>query len=202
MTVAIRESATDRLHTFTVPEELEASGPPESRDLARDRVRLMVAGDGEIRHRSFTDLPSRLRSGDLVVFNNSATLPAAVVVDDRLAIHFSTQQPGGLVVVEPRVPSGVASLQLEKARPGRVDLPGGASVDLLAPYPIDPPPVVCGLPQSMPEMPSTNTSRDGVGRSGTTTSTAHTHSIPTRRFLPQCPDRRRWRAPGDHSAIG
>jgi S-adenosylmethionine:tRNA ribosyltransferase-isomerase len=139
MTVAIRQPATDQLDGFTVPEELEASGPPESRDLARDGVRLMVAGAGEIRHRSFTDLSSQLRPGDLVVFNNSATLPAAVVVDGTLAIHFSTQQSGGLVVVEPRVPSGVASLQLEKARPGRVGLPGGASVDLLAPYPLDSP---------------------------------------------------------------
>ena len=136
MTVALRESGADLLGDFTVPGELEASGPPESRGLARDGVRLMVAGKPGVGHRSFTDLVTLLDPGDLVVFNNSATLPAAVVVDETLAIHFSTPQPGGLVLVEPRMPSGVASLQLEKARSGRVDLPGGAAIELLAPYPL------------------------------------------------------------------
>jgi S-adenosylmethionine:tRNA ribosyltransferase-isomerase len=136
VTVALRGARADLLDDFTVPEELEASGPPESRGLARDGVRLMVAGETGVGHRSFTDLHTLLDPGDLVVFNNSATLPAAVVVDETLAIHFSTPQPGGLVVVEPRVPSGVASLQLKKARSGRVDLPGGAAIELLAPYPL------------------------------------------------------------------
>jgi len=137
MTVALREPGADLLDDFTVPEELEASGPPEARGLDRDGVRLMVAGENGVSHRSFTDLASLLEPGDLVVFNNSATLPAALVVDETLAIHFSTPQPGGLVVVEPRVPSGIASLQLKKARSGRVDLPGGAAIELLAPYPLD-----------------------------------------------------------------
>lgn len=136
MTVALREPA-HLLEHFTVPEELEAAGPPEARGLARDGVRLMVAGEAGIAHRRFTDLATLLDPGDLVVFNNSATLPAAVVVDESLAIHFSTTQPGGLVVVEPRVPSGIASLQLDKARSGRADLPGGAAIELLAPYPLD-----------------------------------------------------------------
>jgi S-adenosylmethionine:tRNA ribosyltransferase-isomerase len=137
MTVALREQGGDLVDDFAVPADLEASGPPESRDLARDGVRLMVAGERGVSHWSFTDLATLLDPGDLVVFNNSATVPAAVVVDETLAIHFSTPQPGGLVVVEPRVPSGIASLQLEKARSGRVDLPGGATIELLAPYPLD-----------------------------------------------------------------
>ena len=136
MTVALRQPA-DVLEHFTVPEELEASGPPEVRGLARDGVRVMVAGEGGIAHRRFIDLATLLDPGDLVVFNNSATLPAAVVVDETLAIHFSTPQHGGLVVVEPRVPSGIASLKLENAPSGRVDLPGGAAIELLAPYPLD-----------------------------------------------------------------
>lgn len=135
----MRESAAGLLDDFVVPGELEASGPPESRNLARDGVRLMVASDDGIDHRRFTDLASFLDPGDLVVFNNSATLPAAVVVDDSLAIHFSTMQPGGLVVVEPRTPSDIASVPFPKARPGRIWLPGGASVELLAPYPLHSP---------------------------------------------------------------
>ncbi|CAN5850858.1 S-adenosylmethionine:tRNA ribosyltransferase-isomerase [soil metagenome] len=135
MTVAIRTSGTDLLDDFEVPAELEASHPAES----RDGVRLMVAGDGEIRHLGFTDLGSQLRPGDLVVFNNSATLPASVLVDDHLAIHFSTRQPGGIVVVEPRVPSGLASIQFEGTPPAHVDLPGGGSVQILSPYPLDSP---------------------------------------------------------------
>lgn len=132
----VRESAAGLLDDFVVPGDLEASGPPESRSLERDEVRLMVAGEDGITHRRFTALASLLDPGDLVVFNNSATLPAAVVVDDSMAIHFSTVQPGGLVVVEPRLPNGVASIPLQTVRPGKVELPGSAFVELLSPYPL------------------------------------------------------------------
>lgn len=135
MTLA-QESAASLLDDFVVPGELEASGPPESRNLARDGVRMMVAGDDGITHRWFADLAELLDPGDLVVFNNSATLPAAVVVDDSMAIHFSTVQPGGLVAVEPRLPKGVASIPLQTVRPGHVRLPGASSVELLTPYPL------------------------------------------------------------------
>ncbi len=131
----MRESAAGLLDDFVVPGDREASGPPESRNLKRDRVRLMVAGEDGITHRRFTDLASFLHPGDLVVFNNSSTLPAAVVVDDSLAIHFSTVQSGGLVVVEPRLPKGLASVPIGSVHPGRVRLPGPASVELLSPYP-------------------------------------------------------------------
>ncbi len=65
---------------FAVPPELEATEPPELRGVARDEVRLMVVrrGSGEIAHACFRDLPEFLEPGDLVVINNSATLPAAV----------------------------------------------------------------------------------------------------------------------------
>src|SRR5262249_45430415 len=65
---------------FELPERLEAHEPPEARDLARDGVRLLVARkrDGRISHARFTDLPSYLLPGDVVVVNNSATLPAAL----------------------------------------------------------------------------------------------------------------------------
>ncbi len=50
---------------FDVPPRLEAGEPPEARGLARDEVRLMVAGraGGAIEHARFRDLPGHLPSG-------------------------------------------------------------------------------------------------------------------------------------------
>ncbi|WP_433249713.1 S-adenosylmethionine:tRNA ribosyltransferase-isomerase [Streptosporangium sp. CA-135522] len=103
---------------FVLPHELEANEPPEARGLARDGVRLLVSrGDtGEIGHHTFADLPGLLRPGDLLVVNNSATLPAAVRLD-RLAVHFSTEREDGSWLVELRRRTG-----------GRTD-PGSAGAD-------------------------------------------------------------------------
>ncbi|MGH8951920.1 MAG: S-adenosylmethionine:tRNA ribosyltransferase-isomerase [Acidimicrobiia bacterium] len=127
---------TDALDGFVVPPELEATKPPESRGLRRDEVRLMVSDRGAIRHRKFHDLASELRSGDLVVVNTSATLPASVVVDHELVVHFSTALPGGLHLVEIRSISGAASLPFEAPAPGKVQLPGEGIIELLSPYPV------------------------------------------------------------------
>jgi S-adenosylmethionine:tRNA ribosyltransferase-isomerase len=85
---------------FTVPPALEAAAPPEARGVARDGVRLMVAQAGAApAHVRFRDLPTYLRRGDLLVVNESATLPAAL--PGRLAdgtaitLHLSTPEPGG-----------------------------------------------------------------------------------------------------------
>ncbi|GAA3109129.1 S-adenosylmethionine:tRNA ribosyltransferase-isomerase [Streptosporangium carneum] len=88
---------------FVLPHELEAHEPPEARGLARDGVRLLVSrGDtGKTGHHSFADLPDLLRPGDLLVVNDSATLPAAVRLD-RLAVHFSTEREDGAWLVELR----------------------------------------------------------------------------------------------------
>lgn len=123
------------LDGFTVPSESEATRPPETRGIRRDRVRLMATGPEGIGHHLFSDLPGLLTAGDLVVVNDSATLPAAVMVDRSLVIHFSTRLPGGLHVVEPRRPSGPASLPHDGIGPGSLRLPGGATIELLAPYP-------------------------------------------------------------------
>ncbi|GAA4235502.1 S-adenosylmethionine:tRNA ribosyltransferase-isomerase [Streptosporangium album] len=88
---------------FVLPPGLEAHEPPEARGLTRDGVRLLVShGDtGQIGHHTFADLPGLLRPGDLLVVNNSATLPAAVRLD-RLAVHFSTEREDGTWLVELR----------------------------------------------------------------------------------------------------
>jgi len=98
--------------TFTMPNGLSATEPPEERGLTRDGVRLLVAeglrisrstaGDGTaVWHARFRDLGRFLDPGDLVVVNTSATLPAAVDADD-VTIHFSTPIDECTWVVEPR----------------------------------------------------------------------------------------------------
>lgn len=93
---------------FVLPADLEAHQPPEARGLARDGVRLLVShlDNDAVEHHVFRDLPDMLRPGDLVIANDSATVPAAVtgLREDGSAVdvHFSTRLPGGLWVVEPR----------------------------------------------------------------------------------------------------
>jgi S-adenosylmethionine:tRNA ribosyltransferase-isomerase len=105
---------------FVLPHDLEAREPAELRGTGRDDVRLLVTSleDDAITHAHFRDFPKFLRAGDLVVLNTTATLPAAV--ND---LHISTPLPGGLVLVEPR-----------GAREQVMNLPGGVTVTLLAPY--------------------------------------------------------------------
>jgi S-adenosylmethionine:tRNA ribosyltransferase-isomerase len=126
---------------FDLPEALEAAEPPEARGLARDDVRLMVArrSDGRIAHATFRDLPQLLAPGDLLVVNVSATLPAAVPArraDGSAArVHFSTRAPqldASWRVVELRSADGTRPA---RGRAGdRVELRGGAALDLVAPY--------------------------------------------------------------------
>jgi S-adenosylmethionine:tRNA ribosyltransferase-isomerase len=78
---------TATIAEFTLPAELEAHAPPEARGLPRDGVRMLVsrAADATVAHHHFTDLPGLLLPGDLVVVNNSRTLPAAVPARRQLA---------------------------------------------------------------------------------------------------------------------
>lgn len=117
---------------FTLPPSSEARVPPEARGLARDEVRLLVSyrRDGRMVDASFRDLPQFLESGDLVVVNDSATLPAALSAlrpdGSRITLHLSAQLAPGRWVVEPRH----ASVQEGET----VSLPGGAAATFLAPY--------------------------------------------------------------------
>ncbi|WP_033263517.1 S-adenosylmethionine:tRNA ribosyltransferase-isomerase [Amycolatopsis vancoresmycina] len=118
---------------FDLPPDLSASAPPEARGLARDGVRLLVASPESVHHTVFSALGEHLRPGDLLVVNTSGTLPAAVDArrDGRpVVVHFSTPLDDGSWVVELRAPGG----PLLDGRPGeRLELPGGASLTLLAP---------------------------------------------------------------------
>ena len=61
---------------YDLPKSLIAQTPVEP----RDHSRLMVLSrlDGSISHRRFYDLPDYLRSGDVLVFNDSRVFPARV----------------------------------------------------------------------------------------------------------------------------
>jgi S-adenosylmethionine:tRNA ribosyltransferase-isomerase len=63
---------------FELPRELEAPGPPERRGLRRDQVRLMVLDrhSGVTTHTRFNQIGAFLLPGDLLVFNDSRTIPA------------------------------------------------------------------------------------------------------------------------------
>jgi S-adenosylmethionine:tRNA ribosyltransferase-isomerase len=126
---------------FELRPALEAHGPPEARGLARDGVRLLVArrSDGTISHHVFSELPELLEPGDVVVVNISATIPAAVpgAGEDgtNVRVHFATRAPqleDDWRIVEIRSADGASPLRLTAGE--RVQLPGGAALDLVAPY--------------------------------------------------------------------
>jgi S-adenosylmethionine:tRNA ribosyltransferase-isomerase len=116
----------------TLPPELEAREPAEVRGRSRDDVRLLVTRgrEGRSQHARFTQLPEFLDSGDLLVLNASATLPAALdartASGDSVVFHVSTRLPGGLCVVELRGQSAQESDILSLA--------DGATLTLLARY--------------------------------------------------------------------
>jgi len=59
---------------YDLPESLIAQEPLERRDASR--LLLLGRRSGRVRHARFSDLPGRLRSGDLAVFNDTRVFPA------------------------------------------------------------------------------------------------------------------------------
>lgn len=117
---------------FELPQEHEARRPPELRGLTRDGVALLVSNRSDGSHvlARFTDLAACLRAGDLLVVNDSATIPAALSARREngadIALHLSTRISETLWIVEPRKTPLIAVGE-------RLALAGGASAELLAP---------------------------------------------------------------------
>jgi S-adenosylmethionine:tRNA ribosyltransferase-isomerase len=115
----------------------EAHEAPELRGDDPEEVALLVASRaaGKLTHACFPELGGFLRSGDLLVVNTSATLPAALPAEldgNPVELHLST--PAG-------VRDWVVELRTADRRPMRkprigvtVALPAGATAELLAPY--------------------------------------------------------------------
>ncbi len=114
----------------------EADRTPEERGLARDEVRLLVTEGSRDDDRRFRDLPSILRPNDLLVVNESATLPAALPARSASGafwVHLSTRYGPDLWLAEAR---------WSPSRPGPVPAAPHAAFELaglparwIAPYP-------------------------------------------------------------------
>jgi S-adenosylmethionine:tRNA ribosyltransferase-isomerase len=101
--------------SFVLPGTLNAAAPPERRGLRRDRVRLLVLDweSGERHHSRFDRLGDFLRPGDLLVLNNSRTLPASLPAEApdgtrleiRLARRLGEAEWAALLVPDPAVPA-------------------------------------------------------------------------------------------------
>ncbi len=122
---------------FNRPEELAATAPPEARGLARDEVRLMVSTLNGHQHGRFIDLPQYLQPGDLLVVNESATLPASLsanhAVSGSFLLNLSTHYGNNLWLAEPRWSSDRPG-PLPMQRGDRIDVSGMEGL-LVTPYP-------------------------------------------------------------------
>ncbi|MBC7814325.1 MAG: S-adenosylmethionine:tRNA ribosyltransferase-isomerase [Burkholderiales bacterium] len=121
---------------FDRPANLAATTPPEQRGIARDDIRLMVSSPSGHTHAQFHDLPKFLRSGDLLVVNRSATLPASLPANGPLGLmtlNLSTNYGGNLWLAEPRwSPSKQGPLPLKA---GESLCVAGVTGRLVAQYP-------------------------------------------------------------------
>ncbi len=115
------------LFKFELPEELIASEPTAERSASR--LLALDKTSGAINHRQFVDLPSFLRSGDLLVFNNTRVIPARL---------WGEKATGGKVeVLIERVTgehSALAHIRASKSpKPGnQLNFAGGYSAQMVA----------------------------------------------------------------------
>jgi len=148
------EAVIDALD-FELPPELEAHDPPEASGRSRDDVRLMVTYRHELRlvHARFRELPRFLEPRDLVVVNNSRTLPASIPArradGTRFDLHLSTpvlcaECPPDATIQSSRSAVWVIELRTTAEDGGRpfrsafagetLELPEG-SAEIVGPYP-------------------------------------------------------------------
>ena len=119
-----------------LPEGPAATGPPETRGLRRDGVRMLVATPEKTTHTTFRRLGEFLTPGDVVVVNTSATRPAAIDGSWRgraVTLHLSNRRDDGRWVVELRRTDGRGPI-LEAAPGDRVAVAGVASAVLCEPW--------------------------------------------------------------------
>jgi S-adenosylmethionine:tRNA ribosyltransferase-isomerase len=99
---------------FELPEDIIAQQPPAERGTSR--MLTMERSSGALSDRSFTDLPSLLNPGDLLILNDSRVIPA------RLFAHRANargqQQPSGLIEVLLTTPDAEGNWAA-LVRPGR-----------------------------------------------------------------------------------
>jgi len=130
------------LEDFRLPVAQEATQPPELTLGRRDAVRMLVSiGEAEPRHTTARDLATWLRSGDVVVVNTSATIPAALDATTpdghAVVLHVSTELPTGLHLVEVRRPAhhGTSEPDFDDLGGRTLTLPDGGRAHLLGRMP-------------------------------------------------------------------
>jgi S-adenosylmethionine:tRNA ribosyltransferase-isomerase len=114
-------------YEYDLPPELIASRPAERRDASR--MLVLHRSTGAIEHRRFTDFPSYLRDGDLVVLNNSRVIKARLLTDPPGIEIFLLEQvgsnlwkclvkPGRKLTTGTRVPIAGTTAEVVEVLPG------------------------------------------------------------------------------------
>ncbi|WP_078543074.1 S-adenosylmethionine:tRNA ribosyltransferase-isomerase [Litchfieldia alkalitelluris] len=94
---------------FFIPDHLNASLPPEALGKRRSDIKMLVlnANNQQTNHFKFNDLVSLFESGDVLVFNNSRTIPAVLngslnhkKVEIRLSRKLSDAKWEALILAE------------------------------------------------------------------------------------------------------
>jgi S-adenosylmethionine:tRNA ribosyltransferase-isomerase len=112
---------------YDLPAELIAQRPPTQR--SGSRLLHLPRGDAQLRDLTFSELPGLLRSGDLLVFNDTRVIPARIV---------GAKPTGGQVeILLERILDGTRILaHVHASKPLRPDvpvlLPGGAQAHFIA----------------------------------------------------------------------
>lgn len=108
---------TDLLVTdfdYELPEELIAQEPPAERD--QSRMLIMNRATGEFRDSRFSEFPSLLQPGDLLVLNDSRVIPARLYA--RRTLRREKEKPTGRIEVMLTEPAGENQWHA-LVRPGR-----------------------------------------------------------------------------------
>jgi S-adenosylmethionine:tRNA ribosyltransferase-isomerase len=143
-------SSLTRDYDYQLPEELIARYPLPQR--AASRMMVLHRAERRIEHRLFSEFPSFLRQGDLVVLNNTRVIPARVFSDDgRIELLFlevirentwkCLVKPGrkmrmGAVVTVHGVPGRVVGIEPEGER--IVEFAGPIDLDRAGQLPLPP----------------------------------------------------------------
>ncbi len=107
-------------HAFTVPAGLVATSPPEISGTPRDGVRMLVSSPERQEHHVARELPAVLRPADVVVVNDSQTLPAALSGSDGgedVELHLSTLDPNTALAMEPALAAAASRWVVEVRTP-------------------------------------------------------------------------------------
>ena len=87
---------------YELPEELIAQEPPSQR--GQSRMLLLNRATGATRDSQFSELPSELREGDLLVLNDSRVIPARLYA--RRTLRREKEKPTGRIEVMLTEPAG------------------------------------------------------------------------------------------------